>query len=83
MVDAEERGRGPRNEDAGLVDEVVGRVEGAVMFEWGGGEGKEQHRVETEIDGVFGNIDEEKGEHTSGGMILVKLWGIQMLNFTI
>ena len=66
VVDAEERGRGTRNEDADLVEEVVGRVEGAVMFERGRREGKEQHRVEAEIDGVFGDKDEEKGKHTSG-----------------
>ena len=35
VMDAEERGRGTRDEDAGLVEEVVGWVEGAVVFEWG------------------------------------------------
>lgn len=40
-MDAEEGGRGTGNEDAGLVEEVVGRVEGAVVVEWGGGEGEE------------------------------------------
>lgn len=40
MMDAEEGCRTSRNEDADLVDGVVGWVEGAVFFEWGGGKGK-------------------------------------------
>ena len=34
-MDAEERGGGARDEDADLVDGVVGGVEGAVVFERG------------------------------------------------
>lgn len=41
MVNAEEWGRGAGDEDAGLVKEGVGWVEGSVVAEGGGGEGKE------------------------------------------
>ena len=82
-VDADEWGRGTGNEDACLIEEAIGGVEGAVPFEWGRGEGEEQHWVETEIDGVFGNVDEEEGEHATGGVMLVKIWGIMMLRLEV
>ena len=57
MVDAQEGGRGAGDEDAGLVEEGVGWVEGAVVGEGGGGEGEEEDGVEAEVNGVFGYVD--------------------------
>ena len=42
MVYANKGGRGAGDEDAGLVDGIVGGVEGAVVVEWCGGQGKEE-----------------------------------------
>ncbi|MCJ1388474.1 hypothetical protein MMC18_001321 [Xylographa bjoerkii] len=62
-VDAHEGGRGAGEEDAGLVDELVGGVEGAVGGEGGGGEGEEERGGHALVDGVFGDVDEQEGEH--------------------
>lgn len=59
-----EKGRGGAgDEDAGLVDGVVGWVEGAVVLEGGGGEGEEQGWGDALVDCVFGYVDEEEWEH--------------------
>ena len=63
--------RRARDEYAELVDCVVGWVEIAKVFEWGArGRGvcgwvraKEEGGGDALIDGVFGNVDEEEGEH--------------------
>ena len=46
------RGR-PRDEYPNLVDGIIGRVEGSVMFEWGVIKWKEKCRSYPLIDGVF------------------------------
>lgn len=37
--------------------------------------------METEVDGVFGEVDEEEGEHASPGkgLVLVRDWSFVML----
>ena len=40
VVDSEEWSRGAGDEDTGLVDGIVGGVEGAIVLEWGGGDWK-------------------------------------------
>lgn len=67
MVDADEGGGGAGDEDADLVDGVVGGVEGAVFVEGGGGEWEEQRWGYALVDGVFGDVDEEEGEHAGRG----------------
>ena len=62
-VDAEEGCGGAGEEDAELVDGVVGWVEGAVLGEGCLVEGKEEGRRDALVDGVFGDVDEEEGEH--------------------
>lgn len=42
VMDADERGGGAGNEDAELVEESVGGVEGAVGGEWAVGQGEEE-----------------------------------------
>lgn len=51
-----------------MVEERVGWVEGARGGEGGGGEGEEEYGEEAEVDGVFGEVDEEEGEHAMGGV---------------
>lgn len=51
-----------------MVKEGVGGVEGAEGGEGGGREGEEEYGEETEVDGVFGEVDEEEGEHAMGGV---------------
>jgi len=51
-----------------LVEEGVGWVEGAGGGEGGGGEGEEEYGEEAQVDGVFGEVDEEEGEHAMGGV---------------
>ena len=65
-MDAEEGSRGARDEDADLVEEAIGWVEGAVVVERGGGEGEEEVGDEGGVDGVFGDVDEEEGDHAEG-----------------
>lgn len=72
-VDAEQGQRGAREEDAGLVEGVVGRVEGAVVAEGGGGERKEERGRYTLVDGVFSHVDQEKGKHAGEG-VRRKIW---------
>ena len=62
-MDAEKGGRGAGDKYAGLVDGVVGGVEGAVVGEGGGVEGEEEGRRDSLVYGVFGDVDEEEGEH--------------------
>jgi len=64
-VESEEGGGGAGDEDAGLVDGVVGGVEGAVVGEGGGGEGEEEGGGHALVYGVFGYVDEEEGEHAA------------------
>ena len=65
-MDADEGCGGAGEEDADLVDGVVGAVEGAVLGEGGRGEGKQEGRRDALVDGVFGDVDEEEGEHAGG-----------------
>lgn len=65
VVESEEGGGGAGDEDAGLVDGVVGGVEGAVVGEGGGGEGEEEGGGHALVYGVFGYVDEEEGEHAA------------------
>lgn len=52
-MDAEEGQGGPRDEDAGLVEEGVGRVERAIGCERCGGEGEKEDGEEAHVDGVL------------------------------
>lgn len=54
---------GAGDEDANLVDGVVGRVEGTVFREWRGCEWEEESWCNTLVDGVLGNVYEEEWEH--------------------
>jgi hypothetical protein len=63
MVDADKGRAGSRDEDADLVDGVVGGVEGPVLFKGAGVEGEKQGRRHALVDGIFGNVDEEQREH--------------------
>ena len=65
-VDAQEGRRGAGEEDAGLVGELVGGVEGAVGGEGRAGDWKEERGGHGLVDGVFGGVDEEEGEHARG-----------------
>ena len=62
-MDSEEGGGAAGDEDAGLVDGVVGGVEGAVVRERGLWEGEQEGRRDALVDGVFGYVDEEEWEH--------------------
>lgn len=62
-MDADEGRGGARDEDADLVNCVVGAVEGAVFVEGRGVEGEEEGGCDALVYGVFGNVDKEKGEH--------------------
>ena len=68
-MDAEERRRGTGNEDAKLVDGGVGGVERAVACEGRVGEREEEGWRDALVDGVFGDVDEEEGEHAVGVVI--------------
>lgn len=57
MVYSKKRRRTPGNEDANLVDGVVGWVEGAVFFEWGGFDGEEEGWCYALVYCVFGYVD--------------------------
>ncbi len=67
VAEAEKGKGGAGEEDAELVEGGVGGVEGAVVREGGGGEGEEEEGVQGLVDGVFGGVDEEEGEHAKGG----------------
>lgn len=58
-MEADERGRGSRDEDAHLVDCVVHWVSIAVGFEGHVVEGEEQGWSDALVDGVFSDIDEQ------------------------
>ena len=73
-MDTDERERRARDEDADLVDEGVGGVEGTVRGKWGGGEGKEEGWGDALVDGVFGNVDEEEGEHAVRDVSSCECW---------
>lgn len=68
MAEAEDGEGGARDEDAGLVDEAVGGVEGAVGVEGVGGgfEVEEEGGGYALVDGVFGDVDKEEGKHAVG-----------------
>lgn len=69
--DAQEEVGGAGDEHAGLVDCGVGGVEVAEVGEWGGGRGgagggggrEEERGGDGLVDGVFGDVDEQEGEH--------------------
>ena len=65
-MDAEEGRRGAGDEDAELVDGGVGGVERAVACEGGAWEWEEEGWCDALVDGVFGDVDEEEGEHAVG-----------------
>ena len=46
-----------------MVEQVVGGVELAVAGKWGGGEGEQERGGDALVYGVFGDVDEEEGEH--------------------
>ena len=62
-MQTDERGGGAGEEDAGLVDGAVDGVEGAVVCEWRGVDGEEEGGCHALVYGVFGNVDEDEGEH--------------------
>ena len=62
-MDPKEGGGAAGDEDPRLVDGVVGGVEGAVVREGGGGEGEEEGGGYALVDRVFGDVDQEEGEH--------------------
>jgi hypothetical protein len=66
IVNADKGCGGARDEDTDLVNGVVGAVEGAIFVEWGGLEGKEERGGDALVDGVLGDVDEEKREHAVG-----------------
>ena len=61
---AKEGRRGTRDEDARLVDSVVGRIKGTVVFEWSFAQREEKSRRNALIYGVFGDVDQEEWQHT-------------------
>ena len=65
MVDAYERSRRPRYKDADLVNNGIGAVEGAVFGEGRVSERKEKSWSYALVDGVFGDVDKEKRQHTA------------------
>ena len=77
-MNAEEGSRRARDEDAGLVDGVVGWIEGTVVFEGAFFQGEQEGRCHPLIYGVFGYVDEKEGEHTTNvvsgglGVLMVK-----------
>ena len=60
-LDLDERKRGARDEDAELVDGVVGRVEGTVLFERSFVQGEEKSGRDALVDGILGHVDKEEG----------------------
>ena len=57
MVYSDKGGRGTGDEDARLVDGVVGGIKGAVVVEWCGGQGEEESGGYALVDGVFSYVD--------------------------
>lgn len=62
-MQSEEGRAGACDEDAELVEERVEGVEGAVGCEGCGGQGEEERWGYALVYGVFGDVDEEEGEH--------------------
>lgn len=65
IVDADEGRGGARYENAGLVDGVVGWVEGTEVLEGCFFQGEEECWGNALIYRVFGDVDQEKGEHAT------------------
>ncbi len=63
MMDSDEWCGGAGDEDADLVEEAVHGVEVAVVGEGGAGEREEEGGGYPLVDGVFGDVNEEEGEH--------------------
>lgn len=63
MMDSEERSRGAGEENADLIDGIVGWVKGPEVFEGAVLQGKEQGRGNTLIDGVLSNVYQEEWKH--------------------
>ena len=63
MMYTDKRERRTRNRNTGLVDEGVSGVKGAVRGERRGGEREKEGWCDALVDCVFGNVDEEEGEH--------------------
>lgn len=66
-MQAEERGGGAGEEDAGLVDGGVDWIERAVVREGCGRKGEEKRGRHALVDGVFCDVDEEEGKHAVVG----------------
>ena len=68
MAETEDGEGGAGDEDAGLVDEAVGWIEGTVGVEGGGGGFyvEEEGGSYTLIDGILGDVDEEEWKHAIG-----------------
>lgn len=61
VVDAEKGGGAAGDEDAELVDGVVGDVGVAVVLEGHVFDGEEEGRRDALVDGVFCDVDQEEG----------------------
>lgn len=62
-ADADERRRGSGDEDADLVEKIIKWVERSEVCERSGRQREEQGWCYTLVDGVFGDVYEEKREH--------------------
>jgi hypothetical protein len=65
VVNADKGCRGARDEDADLVDGVIGAVERAVLGEGARVEWEEQGWRYALVNCIFGNVDEEEGQHAT------------------
>ena len=72
-MDTQEGRGGAGEEDADLVDGVVGWVEGAELGEGRVAEGEEQGGTDALVDGVFGDVDEEEGKHAGSVLVCCSL----------
>lgn len=63
-MDAEKGGRRARDEDACLIDGIVGGIERTPVLKRRLVEGEEEGRCNALVDRIFGNIHQEKGQHT-------------------
>ena len=69
-MDPHEGRGGAGDEDAGLVDGAVDGVELPVLGEGGGAaQGEEEGGGYALVDGVFGYVDQEEGEHAVGWLV--------------
>lgn len=57
-----------RDEDAKLVDSVVGRVKSSKMLKGRLPEVKQKGRCDSLVDCIFRNVNEQQGKHTTNGL---------------